>query len=148
TNKYLLSDIWSNFSFLFLLHLAFFIAVLVIYAMVRGDFFTRFRTNFSTKVQIFLNLGIFVPLLLISISIGSLITASYRKDLNESYEKRGQLIQDNLISALKNASEFNDKTRLEGLLINFSNLSEAGINFYNADGKLQASSQPLIFEAG
>ncbi|MFC5269706.1 sensor histidine kinase [Adhaeribacter terreus] len=148
TNKYLLSDIWSNFSFLFLLHLAFFLTVLSIYLLARGEFFMRFRSNFSTKIQIFLNFGIFVPLLLISISIGSLITDSYQKDLSETYEKRGQLIQDNLTAALKNGTDFTDKTRLEGILIDFSNLSEADINFYSADGKLQASSQPLIFEAG
>ncbi|HSI89769.1 MAG TPA: HAMP domain-containing sensor histidine kinase, partial [Adhaeribacter sp.] len=148
TVKYLPQDIWSNFSFLFLLHVVAFLVVALLFAFMRGKFQESFRTSFSTKIQLFLNFGILVPLLLISIAIGSLVTSSYRKDLTETYSQRGRLIQENLVDAFTNGSDFDNKTWLDNTLANFSKLSETDINFYDASGRLQASSQPLIFEAG
>lgn len=148
TTKYLVRDIWSNFSFLFLLHLAVFLIAISSFSVYKGEFLSRYRTNFSTKIQLFLNFGILVPLLLISVSIGSLVTASYKNDLTDTYEKRGKLIQDNLNTLFKNGTDFTNKSQLEALLVDYSNLSETDINFYDRTGRLQASSQPLIFEAG
>ncbi len=148
TNRYLLRDIWSNFSFLFLLHLAVFLLAIGLYSFSHREFLSRFRSNFSTKIQLFLNFGIMLPLLLISISIGGQVTASYKNDLTDTYEKRGKLIQENLNSIFNNGTDFSDKSKLDELLTDYSNLSETDINFYDKTGKLQASSQPLIFEAG
>jgi two-component system nitrogen regulation sensor histidine kinase NtrY len=148
TIKYLPRDIWSNFSFLFLLHLGIYFLGLLVYSIARGNFQKPLNTRFSTKIQLFLNFGILLPLVLISISIASLVTGSYKKDLTDNYERRGQLVQESLRSALKNGRYLPQKSRLENLLGDYANLTETDINIYNASGQMVASSQPMIFEAG
>jgi two-component system nitrogen regulation sensor histidine kinase NtrY len=148
TIKYLPRDIWSNFSFLFLLHLGVYFFSLLVFTLRKGNFLAPLQTRFSTKIQLFLNFGILLPLVLISISIASLVTASYKKDLTENYERRGQLVQESLRRALKNGRVLPHKNKLENLLRDYANLTETDINIYNASGQLLASSQPLIFEAG
>ncbi|QHJ09320.1 sensor histidine kinase [Hymenobacter busanensis] len=139
----------ANFSFWFLLHLAGMLVAALLYLLfARGPRLTVLRTNFSTKIQLFLNIGIVVPLLVVSLATASLFTDTYKRDLRRSYERRGQLAQQNL---LKNRAFLADSTkhnRLTELAENVSTLTETDLNLYDEQGQLLVSSQPLIFEAG
>src|SRR5690606_32357372 len=96
TSKYGAREVLSNFSFLFLYFTACLIVVAVLYILLNRERLRDFQPNFSTKIQLFLNFGILLPLMLVSIVTASLVTGSYKKDLLSSYEKKGEAIQDHL----------------------------------------------------
>ena len=148
TAQYSLLDVISNFSFLFLLHTLVFLVYMLVFLLFRGGVRRALDTNFSTKIQLFLNIGILIPLLVVSISTASLVTASYKRDLQDTYEKRGRLVQTNILNSRWWASHRTDKDALREEISNIANLTETDLNIYDHTGKLINSSQPLIFQAG
>ncbi|WP_051359873.1 sensor histidine kinase [Adhaeribacter aquaticus] len=148
TSQYSLLDVASNFSFLFLIHTFIFLVYMLAFLLLQGGLKMALNTNFSTKIQLFLNFGILIPLVIVSIATASLVTASYKKDLQDTYEKRGKLVQENILHSWSWATHETNKEALREEVGAIADLSEADINVYNKDGNLITSSQPLIFEAG
>ncbi|TGE16262.1 sensor histidine kinase [Hymenobacter elongatus] len=148
TATYSFTDWLANFSFLFLLHTFFWLLAIGIYMLARGRYFEAFRTNFSTKIQLFLNFGILVPLIVVSIATASQVTNFYKRDLLRTYERRGEAVQANLLKNRAVLADSASRTALIDLAENVSSLTETDLNLYNAQGQLLVSSQPLIFESG
>ncbi|GGE94486.1 hypothetical protein GCM10011383_01510 [Hymenobacter cavernae] len=148
TATYSFGDWLANFSFLFLLHSFFFLLCTGLYMVVEGRYIDLFRANFSTKIQLFLNLGIVVPLLIVSVATASQVTDSYKRDLRRTYERRGKTVQESLLKNRALLADSASRTALVELADNVSNLTETDLNLYDAHGALQVSSQPLIFESG
>ncbi|MFD3002283.1 ATP-binding protein [Pontibacter toksunensis] len=147
TEEYGAQELLSNFSFLFLAFIIGLLVVGLLYLLLLRHRLRDFSPNFSTKIQIFLNFGILLPLLMVSIATAGLVTASYKKDLMETYEQRGEAVQATLARQLSDML-LQDRRRLEGLITEVAAISETDINLYNRYGKLVVTSQPLIFEAG
>ncbi|WP_241738971.1 sensor histidine kinase [Pontibacter beigongshangensis] len=147
TEQYGGRELLSNFSFLFLFFTAGIIVIVLLFLLLQRDRFKDYSPNFSTKIQIFLNFGILLPLLLVSIVTASLVTASYQKDLMRSYEQRGEAVQHNLRTVLSRDLMV-QKNWLLRHVMEVASISEADINVYNRHGRLLVTSQPLIFEAG
>ena len=145
--KYSVKEVLSNFSFLFLIFITGFILLGILFLLLRRKYVREFRPNFGTKIQIFLNFGILLPLLLVSVAIASLVTASYKKDLMTTYEQRGRAIQENL-NSLVGTSTFERISKLQTRISEIASISETDINLYDRSGHLITTSQPLIFEAG
>lgn len=145
--KYSAREVLSNFSFLFLIYMAGLSMIGLLVLLFRRKYIQEFRPNFGTKIQVFLNFGILLPLLLVSIAIASLVTASYKKDLMNTYEQRGKVIQENL-STLVGTGILNSKNELQKRIAEIAAISETDINLYDRNGRLVTTSQPLIFEAG
>jgi len=145
TKKYGSREILSNFSFLFLIFVAGLIGCGFLYLLLQRHRLREFSPNFSTKIQIFLNFGILLPLLLVSMTTAGLVTASYKKDLMNTYEQRGEAIQENLSKLLEGRMH---KRELEQKVEEVASISEADVNLYDRYGRLLITSQPLIFEAG
>lgn len=148
TQQYSAFDVVSNFSFLFLLHTFVFLIYMVAYLFLGTGLQQALNTNFSTKIQFFLNFGVLIPLLVVSIAIASLVTASYKKDLQGTYEQRGKMVQKHILSSWSWDDYHTNKEALQEEVINIADLAEADINLYDSAGTLITSSQPLIFEAG
>ncbi|WP_255474055.1 sensor histidine kinase [Pontibacter qinzhouensis] len=147
TEQYGGRELLSNFSFLFLFFTGGVIICVFIGLLLQRHSFKAYSPNFSTKIQIFLNFGILLPLLLVSLVTASLVTASYRKDLMRSYEQRGESIQENLRRVIKR-DLMSQKNWLLRHVTEVAAISEADVNVYNRYGRLLVTSQPLIFEAG
>ncbi len=147
TEKYGAREVLSNFSFLFLVFIAGMLISGFLYLLLQRQRFREFSPNFSTKIQIFLNFGILLPLLLVSITTAGLVTASYKKDLMTTYEQRGEAIQENL-SKLVDERLLQQKKDLQQKIEEVASISETDVNLYDRYGRLLVTSQPLIFEAG
>ncbi|MCJ8165273.1 ATP-binding protein [Pontibacter sp. E15-1] len=147
TEKYGSSEILANFSFLFLVFVAGLVTSGLIYLLLQRHSLQEFSPNFSTKIQIFLNFGILLPLLLVSIATAGLVTASYKKDLMAMYERRGEAVQQALSRQLPERIVQN-KRYLEARIADIAAISETDINLYDRHGRLLVTSQPLIFETG
>ncbi|RSK24329.1 sensor histidine kinase [Hymenobacter metallilatus] len=147
TATYSFSDWLANFSFLFLLYSFCWLLLMGVVLLVQGRYRTLLRTNFSTKIQLFLNFGVLVPLIVVSVAIASQVTSSYKRDLRRAYQRRGQAVQENLLKNRAMLSESANRAELVELAENVAALTETDLNLYDAQGELLVSSQPLIFEA-
>ena len=149
TATYSVADWLANFSFQFLLGaLGWSLALGAAVLLLRGRAGWRLRLNFSTRIQLLLNVGIVVPLVVVSVATASQLIASYQRDLARTYERRGQLALESLRRRPDLLADTTRPARLEALVRNVAALTETDLNFYSAEGQLLASSQPLIFEAG
>ncbi|WP_233253983.1 ATP-binding protein [Hymenobacter sedentarius] len=141
-------DWLANFSFQFLLSTFFWLLVGGLVLLLRGRAAMRLRLNFSARIQLLLNVGIVVPLLVVSIATASQLIASYQRDLARTYERRGQLALESLRRQRHLLSDSTARPTLAALAKNVAALTETDLNLYDVHGELLASSQPLIFEAG
>ncbi|WKN30631.1 ATP-binding protein [Porifericola rhodea] len=145
SETYSLINVVSNFSFLFLL------LVFTILIMLGGYsiyfVFKQENLNFATKIQLYLNAAFFMPLLALSITTLSVISKSYSEEVDSEYLKKAEQIGRNIIDILDNY--YNDELSDEALanaLSQMSKYAETDANVFDTEGKLIATSQPLIYE--
>ncbi|MCI1186471.1 HAMP domain-containing histidine kinase [Hymenobacter sp. DH14] len=146
TATYSVGDWLANFSFQFLLSAGFWLVLGAVGLLVRDQALPRL--NFSTRIQLLLNVGIVVPLLVVSLATASQLIASYKRDLARTYERRGQLALESLRRQRHLLSDSTARPTLAALAKNVAALTETDLNLYDAHGELLSSSQPLIFDAG
>ena len=146
TATYSPGDWLANFSFQFLLSSFFWLVLGGVWLLVRGRAMPRL--NFSTRIQLLLNVGIVVPLLVVSVATASQLIDSYQRDLNRTYQRRGQLALESLRRQRHLLADSTARPTLAALAKNVAALTETDLNLYDAHGELLASSQPLIFDAG
>ena len=148
TATYSPGDWLANFSFQFLFSSFLWLLASGAVLLVRGRAVPRLRLNFSTRIQVLLNVGIVVPLLVVSVATASQLIASYKRDLARTYERRGQLALESLRRQRHLLADSTARPTLAVLAKNVAALTETDLNLYDAHGELLASSQPLIFDAG
>ena len=147
TATYSLADWFSNFSFQLLLNVLVWLLAGGAYLLGRrGGWGVRF--NFSARIQLLLNLGILIPLLVVSVATASQVISGYRRDLRRTYERRGHIALESLLRRREQLSDTTARPVLTALARNVAALTETDLNLYDARGQLLVSSQPLIFEAG
>ena len=146
TATYSVGDWLANFSFQFLLSTFLWLLLGGVVLLVRGRALPRL--NFSTRIQLLLNVGIVMPLLVVSVATASQLIDSYKRDLARTYERRGQLALESLRRQRHLLSDTTARSSLAALAKNVATLTETDLNLYDAHGELLASSQPLIFDAG
>lgn len=147
TSTYSLADWFSNFSFQLLLNVLVWLLAGGAYVLGRrGGWGVRF--NFSARIQLLLNLGILIPLLVVSVATASQVISGYRRDLRRTYERRGHIALESLLRRRDQLSDTTARPVLTALARNVAALTETDLNLYDARGELLVSSQPLIFEAG
>ncbi|MEK6478858.1 ATP-binding protein [Catalinimonas sp. 4WD22] len=145
SETYAFINVVSNFSFLFLL-LVFTILVVLggysIYFLLKNE-----NLNFATKIQLYLNAAFFMPLLALSITTLSVISKSYSEEVDSEYLKKAEQIGRNIIDILDNyfQGELSDDA-LANSLSQMSKYAETDANIFDTNGKLIATSQPLIYE--
>jgi two-component system, NtrC family, nitrogen regulation sensor histidine kinase NtrY len=144
---YPISDVFSNFSFLFLILILFTLLFIISYALYFR--FRKVNTNFSTKIQIYLNIAFFLPLLIVSITTLSIITISYRNNLNESFIAKAQSISNNISFHFESYLRGDmQKEKFEKNLLQIAHYTESDINLFSSRGRLLFTNQNMIYEAG
>ncbi|UOE33964.1 HAMP domain-containing histidine kinase [Hymenobacter monticola] len=148
TATYAVGDWLANFSFQFLLSSFLGLLLAGLGLLLRGRGAPQLRLNFSTRIQLLLNVGIVVPLLVVSVATASQLIDSYKRDLAHTYERRGQLALESLRRQRHLLNDSTARPTLAALARNVAALTETDLNLYDAHGELLASSQPVIFDAG
>lgn len=137
----------TNFSFHFLIVITAGLIFLVLRSIVQSR--NNKTSDFSTKIQTYLNLATFLPMLILSIFILGLISTSYKKDQETNFENTtkalGAQVYDYLESYYSGEISRDELKQFTG---NLSKYSGADINLYDPSGVLMLSSQPLLYEAG
>lgn len=140
-------DSLSNFSFYFIL-------IVVVTLLLTAIFLVFFRItnieiNFSAKIQIYLNLAFFLPLLTTSILILTIFSGLYKKELNETYSEKAARAGTGISVALERylkhgISEEELQKRLSDVIF----YTNADINVFATSGKLLVSGNPGVFDKG
>src|SRR5690606_18759631 len=123
TEKYNIKRIFSNFSFLFMILILFTLVFIVIHAI--NFRFRKINTTYAAKIQIYLNIAFFLPLLIVSITTLSIIGVSYKDNLNNSFIKKAEDISANISAFLqKPATSIDQKESIEQTVLQISNLTQ------------------------
>ena len=146
SNNHPVSDLISNFSFLFLIQVFTILVLAGGYALYFS--FQNVSLNYSAKIQLYLNIAFFLPLFAVSITTLSLINSSFKQEVNEEYYKKAESISSNISDDLDDFANNvqADREELPNKLAQISKFSGVDINLFNIRGKLLATSQPLIYE--
>lgn len=136
----------ANFSFYIVLGLL--IILVLIFFQGIFNYFRGRRLFFSARIQLYLNLAFFIPLIIVSISIVSFTNQSSQQQLDREYLNKSRVFSQEINSELYsyftgnlNATTFNNR------LSELATLSNLDANVYDPEGYLLATSQPLIFES-
>lgn len=137
----------SNFSFLFLVGL--FLMLLSLLALAGYLSVKKIQLNFAAKIQLYLNIAFFLPLLAISLSAVVLVSRSYRENIARSYTDRTENLSRNLSGILSRyAGNRVDREELNNYLAQFAQFTESDLNLYNTQGRLIATSLPMVYDNG
>jgi len=141
------NNLFSNFSFLFLLSVISIILVMLAYAV-------RYRlkslnVNFATKIQLFLNAAFLLPLLLVIIITLSVIDSTFVSNQEKSYLDNTKNITSTVQLQLENfAQKRISRAFLEQEINDLARDTKLDINYYNLNGQLNLSTRPLVYEYG
>ncbi len=137
----------ANFSFLFVLGLL----IILVMILIQGiyNYFLGRRLFFSARIQLYLNLAFFIPLIIVSITTLSLTSRSSQQHLDTEYLNYSRTFGQQLTGYLDEyiADEDEGSNALSNQLADLAKLSNLDANLYNVQGQLLATSQPLIFES-
>ncbi|WP_017729937.1 sensor histidine kinase [Nafulsella turpanensis] len=136
----------SNFSFLFLLCV--FCVTLWLLCYVVYYRFSIQRLDFTAKIQLYLNFAVFIPLLVVSASILSLINNSFKEDTEQEYFDKAESISRNMAEVLENQRGISatNQEELSNALERIARYAEADLHLYSTTGELVATNQPVIYQ--
>jgi two-component system, NtrC family, nitrogen regulation sensor histidine kinase NtrY len=136
----------ANFSFLLVLGLSIILAMI----FVQGVYY-YFKGNklfFTARIQLYLNLAFFLPLIIVSITTLGLTSRSSQEQLNDEYLNKNKTFGQQMTYYMDDYLQARDENlvTLSNHLGHLAKLSNLDANIYNASGILIATSQPLIVE--
>jgi two-component system, NtrC family, nitrogen regulation sensor histidine kinase NtrY len=136
----------ANFSFLLVLGLSTILVFITVQGLInvgQGE-----KLYFSTRIQLFLNLAFFLPLIIVSVMTLRVTNRSSQNQINDEYLSKTKKFSEQLSAVLHESltTLFEGSTSFENNLTDLAVLSNVEANVYSASGRLFASSQPLIFE--
>lgn len=134
---------FDNFAFGFLL----LIIVVFITSMVRYLILVlkKEQISYTSKIQIYLNLAFSVPLLVVSVTVISVTNSNDEKEAKVLFEKKSKYLSSIIYDKIMETSSKDDFRKSFKEVAYFS---QSDLSVFNADGKLIAASQPLIYDAG
>ncbi|HLL93649.1 MAG TPA: HAMP domain-containing sensor histidine kinase, partial [Spirosoma sp.] len=146
--EYPYRSIFSNFSFLFLLLVLTVVLGIVANALDYG--FSPFSINYSTRIQILLNVAFFLPLLLVIVIILSVIGSNNVANQENAYISQTRNIAANFLTYLDEHLQGKKRSRasLDEELSRTARDAGIDINLFDTQGQLYTSTHPLLYESG
>ncbi|WP_091548560.1 sensor histidine kinase [Thermoflexibacter ruber] len=142
---YPLKNIISNFSFLFLLLLLFKVPLALLYEWCYRHSDLHF--SFSSRIQLYLNIAFFLPLLIVSVLIISILNSDNKSTIQEEYIKVAENVAVNLS---REVEEYQKNIILREQLLNklseLARFTQTEISLFGKKGKLIGASNPTIYE--
>lgn len=137
----------ANFSFLLVSGLALLLVLILIQGL--ASYLKGNTLFFSARIQLFVNLAFFLPLIVVSITTLSLTSNSSLQQLTQEYLNKSRFFGGQVAAMLDEYNRVNQENRtdLENHLSDLAQLSNLDANVYAPTGKLIATSQSLIFDS-
>lgn len=147
SRAYTYGSVFPNFSFLYLILVLSVIIVIILYSVQYG--FSRFSINYSTRIQILLNLAFFLPLLLVVVIILGVISGNYVSNQEASYVSNTKNIAANFQAYLdEHVRGARSKEAMEQELETIARDADIDINLFDTAGRLYSTTRKLMYESG
>ncbi|MCS7017864.1 MAG: HAMP domain-containing sensor histidine kinase [Cytophagales bacterium] len=145
-------NIIANFSFFFLVLLGGKLLILIVYGLRLGMWqLLRAPMSLTARIQIYLNLAFFVPLIVVSVVITSLLNNQNRREIQDAYIEKAVTISTNA-SIAANMEAYNkgvlSKDKLEDIVSKTAELANVYMNLYSRSGRLLVSNEPFSLQGG
>jgi two-component system, NtrC family, nitrogen regulation sensor histidine kinase NtrY len=137
----------SNASIYFLFHVAGILLIVLVHAYrIKKE---KRQISYATKVQIYLNLAFFIPLLLVSLITLAFVYSNYEQSLINRFISDSDKLSA-LISTRAIQQDRINKTTVSELLLesDLTRVEQLDINVYATNGTLLATNQPEVFKKG
>ncbi|WP_375558846.1 ATP-binding protein [Bernardetia sp. OM2101] len=146
--KYPLKSVLTNFSMQFICIVLTMLLLLAVYRLYFRQ--QPFTFNLTGRIQLYLNLAFFLPTILLSILIVSILNSENKNQTIETYFQKAENVAQNFSTKLTDYVVYKDITKDELLqsLQEIARLTQTEINVFDRDGVLLASSQPTIYDNG
>ncbi|UXX79918.1 HAMP domain-containing histidine kinase [Reichenbachiella carrageenanivorans] len=140
------SNIISNFSFLFALFLGVASLAFAVNYLLQPD--RTIQLNFSTKILLYSGASFIIPLILVGLAVMTSTDASNKKEIDKSNLKKALVMTEDVNDHLSSFySRTTNREQLENGISELANHSGMDLNVYSVEGRLLASSTPMIFES-
>jgi nitrogen fixation/metabolism regulation signal transduction histidine kinase len=146
--KYPLKSVLTNFSMQFICIVLTMLLLLAVYRLYFRQ--QPFTFNLTGRIQLYLNLAFFLPTILLSILIVSILNSENKNQTIETYFQKAENVAQNFSNKLTDYVVDKDITKDELLesLQEIARLTQTEINVFDREGVLLASSQPTIYDNG
>ena len=142
---YPLRNVLANFSFLFIIFIFCLILFIIVYVFVYKR--RSVKLNYATRIQLYLNLAFFLPLIIVSVTTLSLISSYSKKEVIEKYFEKAEGVKNNLVNTVERYTDGNlGDQDIAQSITRLSQYSELDINLFDTSGKLVSASQPKIYQ--
>lgn len=146
--KYPLKSVLTNFSMQFICIVLTMLLLLAVYRLYFRQ--QPFTFNLTGRIQLYLNLAFFLPTILLSILIVSILNSENKNQTIETYFQKAENVAQNFSAKLSDYVVYKELTKDELLesLQEIARLTQTEINVFDREGVLLASSQPTIYDNG
>lgn len=136
----------ANFSFLLVIGLG--TILIFIFLQSVTSFWRGGKLYFSARIQLFLNMAFFLPLIIVSIMSLRVTNRSSENQILDEYVDKSRNFAEQVSEELHRhlVSSFEPLANFSGQLADLTQLTDLEANVYYVTGTLLATSQPLIFE--
>lgn len=105
--------------------------------------------NFTTRIQLYLNLYFLLPTLFLSIFTVFTLAREYKQDLVNGFRERAEVISADFAESVQDYLEGRISVlTLERQLQKIAGYNKCDVNLYNTSGKLLLSTEPLLLKYG
>jgi signal transduction histidine kinase len=142
---YPLRNVLANFSFLFIIFVFCLILFIIGYVFIYKSH--SVKLNYATRIQLYLNMAFFLPLIIVSVTTLSLISSYSKKEVIEKYFEKAEGVRNNVVNTLEEYADgsLGDPDMAQSIT-RLSLYSELDINLFDTRGKLVSTSQPKIYQ--
>lgn len=145
SETYASNNLVSNFSFLFIILLLFNLILAIVYTVLYRKL--TWKLNFSSRIQIYINLAFFLPLVFVSILVVSILNSVNIEETRKNYIEKAENVSINLGASLENLRKgYINREKLLNPLVEVAKLTQTDINVFTKNGRLLVASQPFIYE--
>lgn len=143
---YPLEYVVVNFSFFVAIGLSI-ILFLLILSFFRS-WLNGVRLGYATRIQLYVYLAFFIPLLIVSLVTLRLIINSAENQKEEEYLSKAKVLEERISTIIDNykVQGYEYQSQLEAKLIEIAEVANLDASVFTKDGNVVASSEPLIFK--
>ena len=147
SKSYSWKSLISNFSFLYLILVLYIIFIIIVYAVNYG--FSKLKINYTTRIQILLNIAFFLPLALVVVIMLSVISTNYVNNQEATYLANTKNAAANFLPYMEEsiAGKRSDAA-LQQELAKIGKDADVDINFFDTKGILFSTTRREIYEYG
>jgi two-component system nitrogen regulation sensor histidine kinase NtrY len=135
----------ANFSFLFLVFIFAILMILISIAIYQS--IKQIRLNYAAKIQLYLNIAFFTPLIIVSVTTISIILQSFKASLESQYLEYAENLSALIADPLNDFRSVDiDPETLSEQLYQMAEVADVDMNIFNTNGRLIASSLFQVYQ--